>query len=81
MKAEKILSWQPFTSAPKTPKINDQGPQILIFGARGVTIGYWQYGSGNIHGWWVDMTIIPSEIKEPTHWMPLPEEPEEKKGG
>ena len=81
-------SWQPFSTAPKTPRVRDRGPLILAYGERGMTICYWQYNDPaqpglhgvvldpEVSGWWVDPTVIPSVPKAFTHWMPLPEKPE-----
>jgi hypothetical protein len=69
------VPWQPFDTAPKTPRVDDRGPLILIYGERGVTLGYWRYGDAQVKGWWVDLTVVPSVPKGPTHWMPVPDAP------
>ena len=74
------MPWQPFTTAPKTPRVGDQGPRFLAYGERGSTICYWQYNDGfldsAVQGWWVDPTVIPSVPKNFTHWMPVPDGPD-----
>lgn len=66
------MKWQPIETAPK------DGTSILLYTAYGVVEGFW--------GWseW-QQTVICSNYDmsstcfecQPTHWMPLPNPPEE----
>ena len=66
------MPWLPFDSAPKLPRAYNKGPCILAYRQGEITIAYWQYGDSRVPGWWVDMTLTPSVLKDPTHWMPMP---------
>lgn len=75
-------NWKPFSTAPKLPRTRDEGPRILVYGARGYTIAYWRYGNHpGVEGWWVDLSVCPAVLKDPIYWMPLPETPKDAEMG
>ncbi len=70
-------AWQPIETAPK------DGTTILVF-QEAIGTAYWFEGTDGSHGWIVhdvardDWTRSASHrgVDPPTHWMPLPEQPE-----
>jgi hypothetical protein len=65
-------AWLPISSAPK------DGTSVLLWTARGVIEGYFEYGSWEqqVCSASYDMAHAYIECK-PTHWMPLPSAPKE----
>ena len=61
---EAMTTWKPIESAPR------DGTEIWLFDQERVQ-GYWNVFTS----WWDSDT---HEIIDPTHWMPLPQPPEEK---
>lgn len=74
-----LADWCPITTAPKTivfeTENSDFGPYILAFPVFGrvARVRWWQSKSGDerYQGFLEDG----GNAVEPTHWMPLPEEP------
>lgn len=62
--------WQPIETAPKV-----HGMRILLFGSRGIIIGYWRGAPATKTGGWWQQVGDGGELL-PTHWMPLPEPPQ-----
>ena len=87
------MKWQPIETAPRGSGEDGpnsiihpmyvQPPEILLWTSEGATVGYydWYYHPG--YGAGADPSECPWRTKEgegafaPTHWMPLPEPPEE----
>jgi hypothetical protein len=73
------MKWQPIETAPK-----EEDARFLVFGGlwRGevygpysnqkITLVEWNYGRFNV----ADSEYYAPEIGRPTHWMPLPKEPQ-----
>ena len=62
------MFWQPFDTAPKLPRVDNKGPRILVYGVRGFTIAYWQFGdTPKVEGWWVDLMVCPAVLKGAIH--------------
>lgn len=60
-----MTMWQPIDTAPR------DGSQILLADHMVVADGYFEPLSNNNKGSW----IWPYVMRNPTHWMPLPELP------
>ena len=77
-----MADWQPFDTAPKLPRTDNKGPLILVSVESGRTICCWQYDdAAEVAGRWVDLRNYPAAPEKPTHWMPLPEDPENENWG
>lgn len=65
--------WQDISTAPK------DGTRIVAWCGKFVNICYWGdcYPRGEV--WMSDSCVDFGGFEEPTHWMPLPEAPEEHK--
>jgi len=61
------MDWKPIETAPKN------GSHILLFRPEIQFTGYW--GGAN-SGWRINAPGLPSLWPVPTHWMPLPLNPE-----
>jgi hypothetical protein len=64
-------SWQPIETAPRG------GTKILLAGGfsdNECCIAFWKKGARK-EGWWNGFYYLPGQ---PTHWMPLPDRPQEK---
>ena len=67
--------WQPIHTAPTRPIDKDgNGPRIMLCNARGESfVGYWhQEPDVAVKGWWVSPEIVPSFVKSPQGWKPIP---------
>lgn len=71
------MKWQPIETAPKG------GDVLMLYCGGAIIIGYyetaleWGKGSDPVNSW-VDYDFEPGDKRlNPTHWMPLPEPPEE----
>lgn len=77
--------WQPIETAPKTPRNGESfAPRILLLRRDGlVRIGRWiddRYAKRRPRPFWSDDDMYRvqwARKNPPTHWMPLPEPPEE----
>jgi len=69
--ARNCLQWQPIETAPKEAFQN-----ILLWDGEDVFIGFHSPGDAPIPDRWVQADIF-DEV-HPTHWIPLPEPPEEE---
>ena len=66
------MPWQPFDTAPKLPRVDNKGPRILARTSRGEVVIYWQHiADSHAGGWWVDPSIVPSVVKNPTEWRAI----------
>ena len=82
------MEWQPIDTAPQVPadaRPGDTGPYILLANRFGVWVGVHRprYTSGfTPENPWVPMLLSNRHMPRdanlvPTHWMPLPEAPDE----
>ena len=70
---ESLPKWQPIETAPKAGIGEDKINVLLYTPRRGVTFGFWhQPGNPARPGFWQT-----SHSVAPTHWMPLPQPPED----
>lgn len=62
------MEWQPIETAPK------DGTPVLLYATPRMEVGYWNVAVTDvgITGWYPSMYW-----RRPTHWMPLPEPPED----
>ena len=71
-----MMTWQPIETAPKEPWKN-----VLLWNGEDLIIGFYRpafevaVGPHEPEGWLQAFTI---DRVWPTHWMPLPEPPEEE---
>ena len=70
-----MTEWRPIETAPR------DGSGMMILGKSGVVLSPCQWETGEISedGFWLWWQAEPewlTEVKDPTHWMPLPEPPE-----
>jgi hypothetical protein len=71
---QNVMNWQPIETAPK-----DETP-ILVFNGHRMQVAQWIGIPSFISGWFIDDSkhgprLIRGSL--PTHWMPLPEKPNE----
>ena len=62
------MKWKRIETAPK------KGFHVLLYRPKMQFIGYW--GGAN-SGWRINAPGLPAMWPKPTHWMPLPETPDE----
>ena len=73
------MTWQPISTAPKSPDFNNE-IRILLWGPKfedTIVIGWWR-PTGENDGFWFtaeDEGGIGWGACEPMHWMPLPKPP------
>lgn len=68
------MKWQPIETAPK------DGSGVMLLSSSGMVCApcIWEIGEISEYGFWLWWQSEPewlTEIKSPTHWMPLPEPP------
>lgn len=63
------MEWQPIATAPK------DGTSVLLWSRNGYDVAVW---SGRIGEWTTGQLFY---APEPTHWMPLPSPPVQKREG
>ena len=74
------MTWQPISTAPKSPDFVNE-IRILLWGPKfekDIVIGCWRPTSADDGGFWFnseDEGPLSWGECEPTHWMPLPEPP------
>ena len=71
---------RPVKWIPVTERLPDTGVDVLVkfphnMAVASIDIGEWVVNSGD--GWCTDINLAGGE-KNPTHWMPLPQPPEEE---
>ena len=73
------MNWQPIETAPK------DGTEVLVFWPYWSRKPFIAFYSGDVGGWDGERCLSPTHCeayaeRAPTHWMPLPEPPEESQG-